>query len=144
MAKNNKKSESVFKGNEVMMMLEQMQGGISIIAEEQKSMRNDMDRGFKKLRSDIDGEFKKLRSDMDGEFKKLRSDMNEGFKKVDERFDSVFEFLSSIEDGLVDLRKEINILKETKADKDYVINFDKRIGILEKKFKAMQAEQSNA
>ena len=122
MAKNNKKSESVFKGNEVMMMLEQMQGGISIIAEEQKSMRNDMDKGFKKM----------------------RSDMNEGFKKVDERFDSVFEFLSSIEDKLVDLRKEINILKETKADKDYVINFDKRIGILEKKFKAMQAEQANA
>ena len=118
MAKDNKKSESVFQGNEVMMMLEGMQNGISIIAEEQKNMREEQ--------------------------KSMREDMNKGFRKVDEKFDSVFEFLSRIEDELVDLRKEINILKKTKADKDYVINFDNRIGTLEKKFKTMQAEQANA
>ncbi|HIP49285.1 MAG TPA: hypothetical protein EYG92_10025 [Lutibacter sp.] len=125
MAKDNKKSESVFQGNEVMMMLEGMQNGISIIAEEQKNMREEQ---------------KSMREEQ----KSMREDMNKGFRKVDEKFDSVFEFLSRIEDELVDLRKEINILKKTKADKDYVINFDNRIGTLEKKFKTMQAEQANA
>jgi regulator of replication initiation timing len=105
------KEENVFKRNEMMIMLEQMSDGISIIAEEQKSLRVGQE--------------------------KLRGDMNEGFKKVDERFDSVFEFLSNIEDELVDLRKEINILKETKADDEKVIDLDKRLIAIERQVNAI-------
>ena len=130
-----KKEKNVFSGNQVMMMLEQMNNGIGVIAEGQKQLRNDMD-----------GEFKSLRNDMDGEFKSLRDDMNEGFKKVDEKFeakfDIVFEFLSRIEDELVDLRKEINILKETKAEDKSVIDLDNRVNILEEKFEAIKAEKT--
>ena len=71
----------------------------------------------------------------------MREDMNEGFRKVDEKFDSIFEFLSRIEDELVDLRKEINILKENKADNKKVIDLDNRVKLLESQFRTMKATQ---
>ncbi len=125
---NKDKEESVFRGNEVMMMLEQMSDGIAVIAEEQKGLREGQD----KLRTELKEEIQGVRTELKEEIQEFRDEVNE-------KFDSVFEFLSSIEDELVDLRKEINILKEAKADDEKVIDLDKRVSILEEQFEMVKA-----
>ena len=69
----NKKEESVFSGNQVMMMLEQMSDGIAVIAEEQKELKKGQEEFKKEITEQVGG---------------LRQEMNE-------KFDQVFEFLSN-------------------------------------------------
>lgn len=107
-----KKEENIFKGNEVMMMLENMNDGIQVIAEGHQTL--------------LEGQ------------KKLKQEIQEFRAEVDQKFDTVFEFLSNIEDEMVSLRKEINILKENKANNEDVINLDNRLSVLEEKFEVMQ------
>jgi len=75
------------------------------------------------------------------EQKSMREDMREGFRMVDEKFDTTFEFLSRIEDELVELRTEINILKKSKAEDKKVIDLDNRVKLLENQFQTMKATQ---
>jgi BMFP domain-containing protein YqiC len=107
------KEEHVFKGNEVMLMLESMSDGIAVIAEEQKATRIEMNKKF-----DI---------------------VDEKFDIVDEKFDTVFEFLSRIKDELVELRQDLNKLEKTKTSKSDLLAFGKRLSILEKKFEKIEA-----
>ncbi len=131
MTKANKdKEESVFRGNEVMMMLEQMSDGIAVIAEEQKA-----------LRIELTGKIDDVRTELKSEIQEFRDEFNEFRDEVNEKFDSVFEFLSNIEDELVDIRKEINVLKKTKADDEKVIELDQRVSVLEKQFEMAKASQ---
>ena len=69
----NKKEESVFSGNQVMVMLEQMSDGIAVIAEEQKELKKGQEEFKKEIIEQVGG---------------LRQEMNE-------KFDQVFEFLSN-------------------------------------------------
>ena len=124
------KEESVFRGNEVMMMLEQMSDGIAVIAEEQKA-----------LRIELTGKIDDVRTELKSEIQEFRDEFNEFRDEVNEKFDSVFEFLSNIEDELVDIRKEINVLKKTKADDEKVIELDQRVSVLEKQFEMAKASQ---
>ncbi len=131
---NRDKEESVFRGNEVMMMLEQMSDGIAVIAEEQKALRIELTGKIDDVRTELTGKIDNVRTELKEEMQEFRNEVNE-------KFDSVFEFLSSIEDELVDLRKEINILKETKADDEKVVELDQRVGVLEKQFEMAKASQ---
>ncbi len=124
------KEESVFRGNEVMMMLEQMSDGIAVIAEEQKA-----------LRIELTGKIDDVRTELKSEIQEFRDEFNEFRDEVNEKFDSVFEFLSNIEDELVDIRKEINVLKKTKADDEKVMELDQRVSVLEKQFEMAKASQ---
>ena len=131
---NKDKEESVFRGNEVMMMLEQMSDGIAVIAEEQKALRIELTGKIDDVRTELTGKIDDVRTELKEEMQEFRNEVNE-------KFDSVFEFLSSIEDELVDLRKEINILKETKTDDEKVMELDQRVGVLEKQFEMAKASQ---
>ncbi len=103
-----KNEESVFRGNEVMMMLEQMSDGIAVIAEEQKELKQNV-------------------AVIAEEQKELRIEMNE-------KFDQAFEFLSNIEDELVAVRKEIERLKKESATKEDLAKLDSRVSVLERRF----------
>ncbi len=120
-AKNKSTEESVFKGNEVMMMLEQMSNGIAIVAENQQGLTERFDK--------FEGKFDNL----EGKFDKFERETNE-------KFEQVFEYLSRIEDELVALRKDLEILKETKADKKDLLGFDKRLKILETQMAELQQQ----
>ncbi len=150
------KEESVFRGNEVMMMLEQMSDGIAVIAEEQKALRIELTGKIDDVRTELTGKIDDVRTELTGKIDDVRTeltgkidDVRTEFKEeiqefreeVNEKFDSVFEFLSNIEDELVDIRKEINVLKETKADDEKVIELDERVSALEKQFEMAKAKQ---
>ncbi len=139
------KEESVFRGNEVMMMLEQMSDGIAVIAEEQKALRIELTGKIDDVRTELTGKIDDVRTELTGKIDDVRTELKEEIQEfrneVNEKFDSVFEFLSSIEDELVDLRREINTLKETKADDEKVMELDQRVSVLEKQFEMAKASQ---
>ncbi len=84
----NKKEESVFSGNQVMVMLEQMSDGIAVIAEEQKELK----KGQEEFKKEISEQVGCLRE----EFKKEISEQVGGLRQeMNEKFDQVFEFLSN-------------------------------------------------
>ncbi len=117
-----KNEESVFRGNEVMMMLEQMSDGIAVIAEEQKELKQNI-----AVIAEEQKELKQNVAVIAEEQKELRVEMNE-------KFDQVFEFLSNIEDELVAVRKEVERLKKNSATKEYLARLDSRITVLERRF----------
>ncbi len=132
----NKNEESVFRGNEVMMMLEQMSDGIAVIAEEQKELKQNVaviaeeQKELKQNVAVIAEEQKELKQNVAviaEEQKELRVEMNE-------KFDQVFEFLYNIEDELVALRKEIERLKKESATKEELAELDSRVTVLESRF----------
>ena len=139
MSQNKKQTEeSIFRGNEVMMMLEQMSDGIAIIAEEQKTLKE----GQKELKEEIQG----VRTELKEEIQGIRTELNgkiDGLSgEMNEKFDQVFEFLSNIEDELVDLRKEVEEIKKNGATKKDMEELDGRISILETKFEKMELERA--
>ncbi len=138
---NKDKEESVFRGNEVMMMLEQMSDGIAVIAEEQKALRIELTGKIDDVRTELTGKIDDVRTELKSEIQEFRDEFNDFRDEVNEKFDSVFEFLSNIEDELVDIRKEINVLKETKADDEKVIELDERVSVLEKQFEMAKVNQ---
>jgi septation ring formation regulator EzrA len=121
------KEENVFRGNEVMLMLESMSDGIAVIAEEQKATRIEMNKKF----DIVDEKFDIVNEKFDI--------VNEKFAIIDEKFDTVFEFLSRIKDELVELRQDLNKLEKTKTSKSDLLAFGKRLSILEKKFEKIEA-----
>jgi DNA anti-recombination protein RmuC len=127
-AKNKSPEESVFKGNEVMIMLEQMSDGIAIIAENQQGLTKRFDK--------FEGRFDKF----EGRFDKFEGRFDKFERETNEKFEQVFEYLSRIEDEIVALRKDLEILKETKADKKDLLGFDKRLKILETQMAKLQRQ----
>ncbi len=143
MADNNKNEESVFRGNEVMMMLEQMSDGIAIIAEEQKDLKKNVaiiaeeQKDLKKNVAIIAEEQKDLKKSITAiteEQNNLRKGQEELRTEMNEKFDQVFEFLSNIEDELVAVRKEVERLKKDSATKEDLAKLDSRITVLERRF----------
>ena len=53
MSKKRAEEKGVFRGNEVMMTLEQMSDGIAVIAEEQKALRGEMNEKIDGLHSEM-------------------------------------------------------------------------------------------
>ncbi len=125
-----KNEESVFRGNEVMMMLEQMSDGIAVIAEEQKALKE----GQNKLKEEIQGVRTELKEEIQGVRTELKEEIQGVRTEMNEKFDQVFEFLSNIEDELVAVRKEMERLKKNSATKKELAELDSRIAVLERRF----------
>jgi methyl-accepting chemotaxis protein len=107
MSTKNKKNqkETVFPENQVMMMLESMQDGIEVIAENQQGLRDDFNdfkietrKNFKKVNQKLDKhekhlkrhdqEFKKVNQKLDKQEKHLK-EHDKKFEQIDKRFEQV-------------------------------------------------------
>ncbi len=119
MEKNKRKKDSVFSGNQVMMMLEGVMDSIGILAESHKTLEGKMDQRFDK---------------MDQRFDKFEAETNANFK-------SVFEYLSRIEDEIVDIKKELKNLQETKAENSMVLELIQRVTVMESEIKMLKKQK---
>ena len=126
MEKNKRKKDSVFSGNQVMMMLEGVMDSIGILAESHKTLEGKMDQRFDKM----DQRFDK----MDQRFDKFEAETNANFK-------SVFEYLSRIEDEIVDIKKELKNLQETKAENSMVLELIQRVTVMESEIKMLKKQK---
>ena len=114
---SSKESEKSFKESEVVVILEDIKGKFDLLAEGQKDIRREIDNLHKKV---------------DDNAIELRKEMKAGFKEMHSRFDQVFEYLSNVEDELMEVKNDLKALKE-KPDKEEFIKLEKRVATLEKK-----------
>ncbi len=77
---------------------------------------------------DIKGKFDLLAEGQEG----IRREIKEFRREVDSRFNQVLEYLSRVEDELMEVKNDLKALKE-KPDKEEFIKLEKRVATLEKK-----------
>ena len=124
MSNKKQKKESAFPENQVMMMLESMQGGIEIISEGQQGLRDDFNefktetrKNFTEIRTDLSDfkietreNFKKVNQKLDKHEKHLKQH-DKRFEQVDKNFEKVFTSLAEIKQEIQDIKKELDQMK---------------------------------
>jgi septal ring factor EnvC (AmiA/AmiB activator) len=135
---NKNKKETAFPENQVMMMLENMQGGIEIISEGQQGLRDDLNdfkietrKNFTEIRTDLFDfkmetreNFKKVNQKLDKHEKHLKQhdkkfekldktlkNHDKKFEETDKNFEKVFTSLDEIKQEVQDIRQELNQMK---------------------------------
>jgi uncharacterized coiled-coil DUF342 family protein len=120
------------------VFLEDMHGDIKLIAEGQsglrievKELRQELHQEVGDLRQEMHHEIGSLRQEMHHEVKGLRSEMNSQFKML-------FQYLSRIEDELMEIKKDFKNFKETSVNKKDYDTLEKRITRIEEKLEKYQ------
>jgi len=111
MPKKTKNKEKSFSESSVKVLLEDIRGEIKLVAEGQAGLRQEMNKKF------------------DG----LQKEMNEGFADMRSSFKSIFEYLSRVEDELVEIEVELRNFKKVKVDYG---SLEKRIAAIEQKLES--------
>ena len=122
---------------EVLIMFEQMNGNIQLIAEGQQGLIARFD-GLETRFDGLETRFDGLETRFDG----LETRFDKFTKETNQKFDLLFTFLSRIEDELMTIRKELTELKETKAENKTIIDLEKRLSMAESQISALQQKQS--
>jgi hypothetical protein len=117
--KKKEKKDSVFSGNQVMMMLEQVMDGVGILAENHRTLENKMDQRFDKMDQRFDG------------FE----------QEVKENFSAVFEYLVKIEDEIMDIKKELKKMQKNKAERRMVLELTERVSALESEIAILKKQK---
>lgn len=115
----NKEAEKIYAAGEVGSLLESINDGIKVVAEDQSSIKKDI----KEIKSDID-ELKSDVVDIKRDIKEIRGDV------VEIRSDIV-----ELKSDVVDIKTELKIMNgklDGKAEKEVTDNHEKRIVNLEK------------
>jgi len=138
MAKKN--NEDTMRVGEVLMVLEQMQGSISLIAENQSGTNKRLDSIDQRLdvvdqRLDtMDQRFDAMDQRFDAMDQRF-DQVDEKFKEVDNKFELVMTYLMRIEDEISDMKDELKVLKRNHlVTLDQAVDFEKRLKFLEKGF----------
>lgn len=130
-----KKSEqqTVFPENQVMMMLESMNGGIEILAEGQQQLiqnQNELKDNLENFKVETRNNFKKVNT----ELKDFKIETRDNFKKhdkkfkqIDKNFAKVFKSLDEIKQEIKDIRRELNELEERGVDNIKREEFEKLV-----------------
>lgn len=129
---DNNKQGKTFKESEVVVILEDIKGKFDLLAEGQKTIRDEMRRGFKEVREDMNAEVSVLRGEMKVGLNDLKLEMKTGFKEMNSRFKQVLEYLSRVEDELMEIKTELKRQKENTPDKEGYDKLEKRVSVLEK------------
>ncbi len=122
--KSQKKStiKKVFSENQVMTLLENMNDGIEIIAENQNGLR---------------GEFNEFRDDMT-DFRKEQLGFNQ---QIENNFREVFDRLDSLSFEVADIKNKLNKIDKTKIDRSEFADALKRIQKIEKELEKQKKER---
>ena len=131
--KKKEKKDSVFSGNQVMMMLEQVMDGVGILAENHRTLENKMDQRFDKM----DQRFDK----MDQRFDKMDQRFDRFEQEVKENFSAVFEYLAKIEDEIMDIKKELKKMQKNKAERKMVLELTERVSALESEIAILKKQK---
>jgi len=108
MVNKNKKSEqqSTFPQNQVLTMLESMNDGIEIIAENQQGLKEDLNEFKMETRKN----FKKVNQHLKKHDKRFEQ-VDKRFEQVDKNFQKVFTSLAEIKQEVKDIKQELNEMK---------------------------------
>ncbi len=118
-ANNNKNMEKFFASNEVMAMLENMNDGIQVIAEQHGGIVNRLDKIDNRL-DKMDDRFDKIDVRLDK--------MDDRFDKVDARFDKIDIRLDKLQDDVTEIKYKLS----EKVDMKDFKKLEKRLIKLEK------------
>jgi hypothetical protein len=135
MLNKNKKSlkkskiEKVFSGNQVMMMLESVNGGIEVVAESQKQLIQNQN---------------ELKDDLENFKVEIKSDLLDFKIETGDNFKKVFNRLDRIELEIKDIKKEIKLLDKNKIDRFEYKDLLKRVNRIEKKLEKQRKEQAKS
>lgn len=110
------KIETVFSGNQVMTILESVNDGIEILAENQNGLREEF------------GEFKK-------EFKEFKKETRNNFREV-------FDCLDEITLELKEIKKDIERLDQDKIERFEYVDLLKRVKKLEQEVKEQKTKKA--
>jgi predicted nucleic acid-binding Zn-ribbon protein len=111
-----KEIERIFKGSEVMVLIEDFNSKVGLLAEGQQAIREDL-REFK-------DEMYGFRDEMYG----FRDEMHNFKQDTEANFRSLREYLSRIEDELMDIKAELAISKQFElTTKDWIKTMEKRV-----------------
>jgi len=131
MAKKN--NEDTMRVGEVLMVLEQMQGSISLIAENQSGTNKRLDSIDQRL-DVVDQRLDTMDQRFDAMDQRF-DQVDEKFKEVDNKFELVMTYLMRIEDEISDMKDELKVLKRNHlVTLDQAVDFEKRLKFLEKGF----------
>lgn len=104
-----KEIERIFKGSEVMVLIEDFNSKVGLLAEGQQAIREDL-REFKDEMYGFRDEMHNFKQDTEANFRSLR------------------EYLSRIEDELMDIKAELAISKQFElTTKDWIKTMEKRV-----------------
>ena len=122
-----KEIEKIFKGSEVMVLIEDFNNKIGIMSEGQQAIRDDL-KEFKGEMYEFRDEMHEFKNEMH-EFKRdTEANFNSFKKDTDSNFVSVREYLSRIEDELMEIKAELAIRKKFElVSKDWMDAMEKRV-----------------
>jgi len=136
--KMDKKTEELFKASSVAVLLENMNDNIKILAEGQMSLREEignlrgeMHEEIGDLRGEMHGAINILRGEMHKEIGNLRGEMKEGF-------DLLMEYVMRIDEEVVNIRKELEGVREKKVDWSIYSTLEKRMKVAESQIEKMK------
>lgn len=147
--KNKRASGSVKKPisaeNKMMVLLEAVHDDVKIIAEGHSVLNKKIDDNHKALNEKIDTfkfemtEFKQDMTEFKQEMTEFKQDMLEFKNDTKSSFQTIFNHLSGIDDELKSIKSELAELKailDKKADKERLLDLERRVILLEKELAA--------
>jgi uncharacterized phage infection (PIP) family protein YhgE len=146
-AKNKLKSKikPMVKKDHFEVLLENMNDNIKLVAEGQMAFREEVDQRFTDFQKETRSNFKTIfdfRDETRSNFKTLfdfRDETRSNFKTLFDfhgearsNFKTAFDYLSRIDDELQDIKNELKLMVETKADKNELNALTQRVTRLER------------
>ena len=138
MSKGNKNKNNDQNGNlrdsQILMALEDFRSDFATVLEHQSAQIANLDEKFTKRFDEIDKRFEAI----DKRFEAI----DKRFEEIDKKFEINFEYLSKIDDEIVEIRKELRLLRKKDGVQDKKIkNVERKLVVLENKYNEMTAKK---
>jgi chromosome segregation ATPase len=152
--KVDKKTEEMFKASSVAVLLENLNDNIKVIAEGQVDLGRKIDRLDDRM-DNMEGKMDNMEArmgNMEGRMGNIEGRMDNMEGKVDnmegkvdnlgiemkEGFSLIMDYLKKIDEEVVSIRKDVEMLKEKKADRDENAILEKRLEKVEKEMMSLK------
>ncbi|EKE21734.1 MAG: hypothetical protein ACD_7C00143G0006 [uncultured bacterium] len=131
--KNKKESKKSYGKDEVLVMFESLRDDISILAEGQQAIKDELTE-FKGEMYSFKDEMYTFKEETNNNFEVLRNDLDNFKEETNNNFKAMFEYLSRMEDDVAEIKAELNSKKDSeKISKKWMNEIEKRLSQLEKK-----------
>ncbi|MDD3679140.1 MAG: hypothetical protein PHT36_02770 [Patescibacteria group bacterium] len=139
--KTAQKKLDIFKGSEVVVVLEDIRDNIKILAEGQVGLRQELKGDVNNLRDELKDDISDLRSELKGDIAELREELRTFKQDTESNFKTVFDYLARIDKEIQEIKVELKNLKESKIDKESYFALEKRVLDLEKEVARLRARK---